>query len=116
HALFHAVADAIAHDDDHVAILDDVGFVAETPAAGNDARAAVLKPLRHGEIEHVIEGANEPLHVAAALDVDDRIPPRREQVADGDRVGLPKQHYAVAVRMRVRLVHDEHGLAVEPDG
>ena len=113
HAARDHVGDAVAHDDDHVAELDDVGFVADAAVTRDHVRAAFLRLGRHRQVQDLIQARDQSLHAAAARAIDERIAARREQVARADDVGLAEQHDRVAVRVRVRRVIEEHGFAVE---
>ena len=43
---------AVADDGDHIAIVGDVGFVAQPAVPGNDDGAALLVLAGHGDIEN----------------------------------------------------------------
>ncbi len=47
------------------------------------------------------------------LQIDERIPAGREDVAGGDDIRAAEQHHAIAVGVGLRLMIDDHGFAVE---
>src|SRR4029450_3471064 len=54
HSPLDHVLNAIANDNDHVAILENISLIADSTVSGNDVRPAFLKILRHGDIEHLV--------------------------------------------------------------
>ena len=105
---FTRSGDAVADDRDHVAILDDVGFVADPAVTGNHVGAALLIPRRHGDLEDPVERGDRAVDGAAVRDVDHRIEVGIEDVAGGDDVRAAEVHERVAVGVRGRHVmeHD----------
>ena len=72
-ALLEHVLHAVANDRHHVAVVGDVGRVAEPAVSGNDQRAAFEAELGKRDIDDVVERVDLAVDAAAARDVDDRI-------------------------------------------
>src|SRR6266545_650334 len=63
---------AVADDDDHVPVLDDLVLVAQVSVTGDDQRAALALMLKDRSAEDVVERANLSLHAATGAHIDER--------------------------------------------
>ena len=70
HALTDRRLHAVANDNDHVSILQDIELIADPAMAGNDISPAFLFVLGHCDLENAVKSINRPLHGAALFDVD----------------------------------------------
>src|SRR5580765_5461675 len=59
-ATSHERLDAIANDGHHIAVLDDVGFVAQAAVAGDDVRASLFVVLRNRSSMILLSASNVP--------------------------------------------------------
>src|SRR5688572_14395237 len=62
-------ANAIADDDHHIAILDDLVLVREIPVARHDQRSALTLMFEHRPLQNLIERPDLAIHGAAVCDV-----------------------------------------------
>src|SRR6185295_17544144 len=81
HIAAHHVAHAVANDGHHVAVFDDVGFIAEAAVPGHDDGSAFFLFGGNGEIEDVVQRGDEAVYVAAMVDVHAGIACRDEDIA-----------------------------------
>src|SRR5690606_13953696 len=78
---------SLADDRDHVAIVHDVGLVAEPAVSRDDDRTALLVLARYRDIENQVETLDDAVDAAAALGVEPRVAIGIEDVAGADNVG-----------------------------
>src|SRR5437899_7410689 len=91
------VLHAIADDGHHFAEVDDVADVRQAAVSGNDHRAALLAVHRNAQVDDVVEPGHDALHVAAGVQIDERVAFGHEQITGANHVRLPEEHDAVAV-------------------
>ncbi len=113
HVFLDHVPNTISNNHHHVAKFDNIGVVADSPVARHDVGAAFLRFGGNRELQDMIQGQNFSLHAAAAFDVEEGISIGSENIAGADYVRASKQNQAVTVGVRVRLVINDDGFAVE---
>src|SRR5687768_12944955 len=65
HTLPNGIPESIPDDRDHVAVLDDVGFVGETAVSRNDVRAALLFFRRHCQLDDAVQCIDDALNASS---------------------------------------------------
>ena len=114
HPFFNHILNAVANNDHHFLIVDDVGLVAQPSMTRNHVCAAFLLVSRNRNlVNEAIQRVDDSLDAAAFFQVDDGIAHRRENVARAYDIGAAKKYEAVSIRMRRRLMKDLNRLAVK---
>src|SRR6266446_9782763 len=113
HFLLCQVQNPIANDRHEVAVIINVGFVAQPAMARDHSRTALLIELGNREIQNPVQCVEHALDVAASLRVNDRITVGDEQISGADHIRPAEEHHQVAVCMSTRLVEDLNWFAVE---
>src|SRR6058998_4050464 len=113
HSFLDHVLNAIANDRHHIAVISDIGGVAEPAMSGNDHGSAFCSELGNGQIQNPVEPVDDALNVSTSLDVNDRIAIGSENVAGRDHVVAPEVNETIAVRVGRWLMQNENALAVE---
>src|ERR1700678_4817352 len=91
HALFDHGLDAIPHNGDHVAILQQVKLIAQPAMPRNNERSALFMMCGNSDIENMIQPVDFSLQTAPVLEIDNRVAIGDEYVARADYVGTPKE-------------------------
>src|SRR5215469_3359031 len=73
HAPADHVLNPIANDGQHRLVLDDIGLIAEAAVTRNDVSSTFLFIRGNGQLNNMIQAGDNPLDIAAPLQVDDRI-------------------------------------------
>src|SRR5262249_9092429 len=114
-ALFDQILNAIAHDHQHVPVLEDVSFVTDAPVSGTDVRSTFLQSLRHGNIEQTVHAVDQSLHRSTVLRVNHGVRRRHEHVASNDDIGTAEVNDGVATRVRSGRVVEKDRFVVEEE-
>src|SRR5438552_13897449 len=99
HSALDHVLNPIANDHDHVAVLQDICFIADASVTGNDICASLLQIFRDGDIEHLVQAGDETVNAATSFRVDDGIRRRYEKVPGNQNVGAPEVDENITIGM-----------------
>src|SRR6516165_10012437 len=70
HAFLDQVLNAIAHDRQHVAVLDEIRLVADTSLSRNHHRPPLLPVVRNRDVDDAIDGGKQAAERAALSGID----------------------------------------------
>src|SRR6266404_6945936 len=114
HTFLNHILNAVANNDHHFLVVDDVGLIAQPSMTRNHVRAAFL--LLGGNrdlVDKAIQRVDDSLDAATLFQVDGGIARRRENIARAYDIGAAKKNEAVSIRMRRGLMKDLNRIAVK---
>src|SRR5579863_7697651 len=113
HAFLLQVPYPIANDSQHVAVVSNIGSVAQSAVAWDYIRSSLLIARRDHHAKNLVQRVKFTLDAAAMSQVDDRITDGRKNIARADDIGPAKENHAVAVSVRILRMDDANAFVIE---